>query len=464
MVLLTVVPLSLVVAGPRAKKKAPADPETWAQQASERLMGAALQSPRGWKLLEELCDTIGARLSGSVELEQAVTWGGEKLAALPGVRVEEQEVMVPHWIRGQESLFLTTPPQRELAMLGLGMSVGTAEEGVEAALVVVSSFDELDALGRAGVEGKIVLYDVPFTTYGATVQYRVRGPDAAARLGAVAALVRSVTPSSLNTPHTGTTRYIDGDGRIPAAAITVEDSETLHRLVDRGEEVRLRLTMEARQEEDARSANVIAELKGRELPDEVVLVSCHLDSWDVGQGAQDDGAGCVMAMETIRLISELDYRPRRSVRAVLYTNEENGVVGGATYAQERKQPHVAVIEADVGCGPARGWRLDLAADDREVSEAEFRAAEARMAPIQEALQGLKADGLRRGFAGADIKDLVRQGSLGLGLDMDTSGYWPIHHTDADTLDKIDPIVLRRNTAVMAVTAFLLAEAEPPQTR
>ena len=222
--------------------------------------------------------------------------------------------------------------------------------------------------------------------------------------------------------------------------------------------------MEARQEEDARSANVIAELKGRELPDEVVLVSCHLDSWDVGQGAQDDGAGCVMAMEAIRLISVLDHRPRRSVRAVLYTNEENGVVGGATYAQERKQPHVAVIEADVGCGPARGWRLDLADDDREVSEAEFRAAEARMAPIQEALQGLKADGLRRGFAGADIKALVRQGSLGLGLDMDTSDYWPIHHTDADTLDKIDPIVLRRNTAVMAVTAFLLAEAEPAPTR
>jgi len=382
------------------------------------------------------------------------------MAAFTGVEVTEQPVQVPRWVRGQESLELIAPAARPLAMLGLGMSVGTPPEGVEGDVVVVSSFDELESLGRDSVEGRIVLYDVPFTTYGATVQYRLKGPSAAARLGAVAALVRSVTPVSLNTPHTGTTAYDDEVAKIPAAAVTVEDAQTLHRLQEDGATPRVRLRMEARHEGEVPSANVVAELRGRERPEEVVLVSCHLDSWDVGQGAQDDGAGCVMAMETIRLLSELDYRPRRSIRAVLFTNEENGIAGGKTYAEQQDRSHVAVMEADIGCGPALGWRLDLGErSGREVSESDYAHAESIMVPIRAALRAIDGDGLRRGYAGADIKELVAGGSLGLGLDMDTSGYWPIHHTHADTLDKIDPMVLRRNTAVMAITAFLLAESE-----
>ena len=423
-------------------------------------MGAALNSERGWDLLRSLCDEIGARISGSPELDQAIEWSAGEMAKSAGVAVERQPVQVPKWVRGDESLELIAPREKPLAMLGLGMSVGTPSEGIEADVVVVSSAEELSALGRTGVEGKIVLFDVPFTTYGETVRYRVRGPSDAAELGAVASLVRSVTPVSLNTPHTGTLRYRDGVAQIPAAAITVEDAEWLHRLQDRGITPRVRLKMSAELHGDVPSANVIGELRGRERPDEVVVVSCHLDSWDVGQGAQDDGAGCVMAMEALRLIAELDYRPRRSIRAVLFTNEENGTAGGAAYAAERGRNHVAALEADVGCGPARGWRLDLRGSDGQRSDAAtYSPVLSRLEPLSQLLEALEAPAIRPGYGGADIKDLAVGGTPAFGLDMDTSDYWQIHHTEADTLEKIDPHTLRRNTAVMAVTTFWLAEME-----
>lgn len=450
------------LAEPRGKQKSPRDAEAWAQKSSEWLQGAALQSDHGWKLLIELCDQIGARLSGSPELEEAVAWGAKRLGEIGADSVRQQEVMVPRWVRGAESLVMLEPVSRPLPMLGLGMSVGTGPEGIEGEVVVVSSFDDLEGRGRDEIEGRIVLFDVPFTSYGKTVRYRTRGPSAAAALGARAALVRSVTPVSLSTPHTGAMGYSEDAPKIPAAAITTEDAATLHRLQDAGVPIRVRLKMEARDEGMAPSANVIAELRGREKPDEVVVVSCHLDSWDVGQGAQDDGAGCVMAMEALRLIAALDYRPRRTVRAVLFTNEENGLAGGRDYAEQEsgtRQRHVAALEADIGAGVPRGWRLDLrSGTDQEVPEEQFVRAEELFAPIQEALASLSAGGLKRGFAGADISPLVKQGVPGLGLDMDTSGYWPIHHTEADTVDKIDPMVLRRNIGVMTLTAFLLAEA------
>jgi len=465
--LLLLVPQDDASAASRARHKAPKDPSAWASQATAELLGQALSSSRGWDLLKELCDRIGARLSGSPELDEAVSWAAERMSKGDGVAVSLQEVQVPHWVRGQESLELLSGRTRFLPMLGLGMSVGTKPEGVEGEVLVVTSFDELNSLGAEQVSGRIVLFDVPFTTYGETVKYRLGGPSAAAALGAAAVLVRSVTPVSLNTPHTGTTRYQDDAPKIPAAAITVEDATHLHRLQDDGVVSRVRLRMAAEHRGDVLSSNVIAELRGREIPDEVVLVSCHLDSWDVGQGAQDDGAGCVMAMEAIRLISELDYRPRRTLRAVLFTNEENGAGGGAEYAARNQQDHVVAIEADVGCGPARGWRLDLGQSRSESVEGEEAAqakAEELMAPIRTALEVLGAGGLRLGYGGTDIKPLVAEGTLGLGLDMDTTGYWPIHHTEADTLDKIDPLVLRRNTAVMAITAFLLAESQEPMVR
>ncbi len=362
---------------------------------------------------------------------------------------------------------MLAPIERDLPMLGLGGSVGTPNGPIEADVLVVSSFDELTARA-AEAEDKIVLFDVPFTTYGETVQYRGRGAHEAATVGAVASLIRSVTPESLQTPHTGAMHYGTDDlpaPRIPHAAITIEDAATIHRLADRGVVVRLRLSMAAETHEDVPSANVVAEVVGRERPDEVVVVGCHLDSWDVGQGAQDDGAGCVMAMEAGRLIGELAIAPRRTVRVVLYTNEENGLRGGKGYAEAHEASigqHYAALEADIGSGEPLGWRLDVraGADDDAVA-ANWDAAAEHLAPLLEALAPTGAVGLRKGGAGADVWPLTKRGVVGLGLDLDTSGYWPIHHTEADTIDKIDPQVFKRNVAAMTLTAFWLAEQEAP---
>ncbi len=308
-----------------------------------RIIGAALTDDTAYRRLAYLGDRIGHRLSGSAQLERAIEWAVAEMKKDRLDNVRTEKVMVPHWVRGAESLELLEPASttRDLAMLGLGGSVGTAPEGLTAEAVVVRTFDELDALGEK-VRGKIVVYNAPFTEYGATVQYRGAGPSRAARYGAVAALVRSVGPVSLQTPHTGSLRYDEAQPRIPAAAVTIEAAEMMQRMQARGETIRLRLKMEAKFRPDAESANVVAELKGRERPEEIVLVGGHFDSWDVGQGAHDDGGGCMVAWEAIRLLKKLNLRPRRTIRAVLFTNEENGLRGAnglPRRAQERgRQP------------------------------------------------------------------------------------------------------------------------------
>jgi carboxypeptidase Q len=466
LVLLVVALLPLAPA--QARRPKPIDSEVYLTESMSLLLGRALSTDRAWEDLVFLCDRIGHRISGSPQLEVAIAWASERLAQGGLTNVHEEAVMVPRWVRGEESLTLLAPMERDLPMLGLGRSIGTGDAPIEAEVLVVSSFDELTARAAEAV-GRIVLFDVPFTTYGETVQYRTRGAIAAARVGAVASLVRSVTNRSLQSPHTGAMRY-DDDGdppvpRIPHAAITVEDAETLHRLTARGVVVRVRLSMAAEMHDDVPSANVIGEVLGRERPDEVVVVGCHLDSWDVGQGAQDDGAGCVMAMEAGRLIAELPTAPRRTVRVVLYTNEENGLRGGLEYAEAHESTmaqHYAAIEADLGAGEPLGWRLDVrvGADDAAV-DANWDAAAARLAPLLEALAPTGATALTKGGAGADVWPLTSRGVVGLGLRMETSTYWPIHHTHADTLDKIDPQVFRRNVAAMAITTLWLAEQDAP---
>ena len=269
--------------------------------AAARIIGAALTSDQAYSRLAHLTDHIGHRLSGSKNLERAIEWAIAEMKrdGLDNVRTEK--VMVPHWVRGEESLEMLNPAPRKLTMLGLGNSVGTTPEGITAEAVVVRNFAELDQLGE-GARGKIVVYNVPFTNYGATVAYRGQGASRAARYGAVAALVRSITPVSLNTPHTGAMQYDPAQPRIPVAAITIEAAELLQRMQNRGDRVTLRLKMEAKFLPDAESANVIAELKGTERPDEIVLISGHYDSWDVGQGAHDDGGGCIVAWEAARLL------------------------------------------------------------------------------------------------------------------------------------------------------------------
>ena len=419
--------------------------------AAARIIGAALTSDRAYSRLAHLTDHIGHRLSGSQALERGIKWAVAEMKKDGFNNVRAEKVMVPHWVRGEESLEMLAPVPRKLVMLGLGNSVGTPSDGITAEAVVVRNFDELEALGER-VRGKIVVYNVPFTTYGATVRYRSSGPSRAARYGAVAAIVRSVTPVSLQTPHTGGLIYDEKQTKIPGAAITIEGAELLQRMYDRGERMTLRLKMEARFLPDAESANVIAEIKGTERPDEVVLISGHFDSWDVGQGAHDDGGGCIIAWEAARLLKSLGLKPRRTIRVVLFTNEENGLRGGNAYRDAHRaelSKHILAIESDSGVFRPEGLGLAATAPPQ---------ARANLQAIVKLLSGIGADRIAENGGGADIGPIMREGVVGASLDVEGSRYFDIHHTAADTLDKIDPKDLALCVATMAVVAYTVADA------
>lgn len=285
------------------------------RETADKLIAAAQNDGRAWDRLAELTDTFGARLSGSTQLEASLRWAADEMKkdGLENVRLEP--VMVPHWVRGRESLELVEPAGGPLVVLGLGGSVGTPADGVTAEVMIVKSFEDLDARA-AEAKGRIVLFNVPFTNYGETVRYRGMGSSRAAKHGAVGMLLRSVGLPGLRTPHTGAMREEEGVPRIPAAAIPFEDAERLQRLMDRRKKVVVTLKIEAKQLPDAPSANVVAEWRGREKPDEIVLVGGHIDSWDVGVGAMDDAGGSVVTWEAVRLLKSLGLRPRRTVRVV----------------------------------------------------------------------------------------------------------------------------------------------------
>jgi carboxypeptidase Q len=420
------------------------------RERAARIIGAALTDDTAYRRLAWLTDRIGHRLSGSQSLERAVEWAVSEMKRDRLDNVRAEKVMVPRWVRGEESLELVEPKGVKLDMLGLGNSVGTPPEGVTAEAVVVRNFDELEALGER-VRGKVVVYNVPFTNYGQTVAYRGAGASRAARHGAVAALVRSVTPVSLQTPHTGSLRYLENMPQIPAAAVTIEGAELLQRMHDRGERPKVRLKMEARFLPDAESANVVAELKGSEKPEEIVLVSGHLDSWDVGQGAHDDGGGCIVSWEVARLLKELNLRPRRTIRVVLYTNEENGLRGGTGYRDAHKAEvgrHVLAVESDSGVYRPTGFGLSARATPQ---------ARADMQEIARLLSGIRADRIDADGGGADIGPIMADGVPGASLNVDGSHYFDIHHTHADTFDKVNPQEMAACVAALAVMAYVVAD-------
>jgi carboxypeptidase Q len=363
--------------------------------------------------------------------------------------VRGEPVMVPRWVRGDESAELLAPRAQPLHMIGLGGSVGTPAGGITADVLVVGSAEEL-AARAADARGKIVLFDVPFTTYGETVRYRSLGAAAAAKAGAVASLIRSVSSFSMQNPHTGSMRYIDTTVvRVPAAAVSVEDAMMLHRMQQRGERIRVRLTMGARTLPDAPSRNVVAEIVGRERPEEVVVISGHLDSWDVGQGAMDDGGGSVAAWEAVRLMQRLGLRPRRTVRVVLWTNEENGVRGGTAYRDTHRAQldrHVLAIESDNGVFRPFGFR--------------FQGPDASlpmMRQIARLLEPIGAGRMEKGDGEADVGPMIALGVPGLALDVDGTKYFWYHHSSADTMDKLDPGEIARCVAAMAVAAYVVAD-------
>jgi hypothetical protein len=423
------------------------------RDVSSRLIGAALTDDAGLARLQYLCDRIGNRVSGSAALEKAVAWAEQEMKKAGLENVRTIPVKVPHWVRGNESLAMVEPLARPLAMTSLGNSVGTPAGGIEAEVVVVSNFDELEKLGRDKIAGKIVLYNAPYVSYGETVTYRGNGPARAAALGAVAALVRSITPVSLRDPHTGATNYKDGVPKIPGAAVSLEDAMAIARLTATGEHVRVKLNMEAEMLPQADSVDVMGEIRGREKPDEVVVLGGHIDSWDIGQGAQDDGGGIMAAMQAVVLMKQLSIRPRRTVRVVFWTNEENGAAGGKAYRDwlgaAGIKNHVAAIEMDEGAERPVGFDFGGVG----VSE----VAVQRAGEIAKLLEGIDATRITRGEGGTDINPLTEAGVPSFGLRTVGLHYFDWHHSNADTFDKVDPHDFRLNIAALSVLSYTLAE-------
>jgi len=437
-------------AAPAHAQRIPA-PDSAARAAQERLIDGALKDSAAWNRLAWLADTFGNRPTGSARLERAIDWIVEQMKKDGLDNVHTEPVMVSHWERGGESAVLLSPRLDTLHMLGLGKSVGTPKGGITAPVLVVKDFADLRA-HAADAKGKIVLFDFPFNTtkkafeaYGEAVAYRGVGADSAMQFGALAVLVRSVTPMSLRTPHTGAMRYGDSTHRIPAAAVSVEDAQMLHRMQDRGQKIAVHLTMGARFLPMTTSRNVVAEVRGSERPDEVIVLGGHIDSWDVGSGAMDDAGGSVAAWEAVRLIKQLGLKPRRTVRVVLWTNEESGLAGGIAYAaahQAQIKDFVLAMESDNGVFKPSG--IFVAGADSII---------AMMKPVIAPLARIGVTSVAPGESEADESPLNRLGVPALSIDTDGSKYFWYHHTQADTPDKLDPREMAMCVAVMAVVGY-----------
>ena len=402
-----------------------------------------------YETLGDLCDTVGHRLAGSDGMRRAVAWAVRTLetAGLDSVWIEP--VQVPHWTRGREWASCTAPVHFDLTITGLGLSDGTGPDGIEAEVLVVRDFDELDARADEAA-GRIVVYAPQWENYGVNVQYRVHGASRAARHGAVAALVRSAAPDGLSTPHTGVMRYADDAPRIPVAAITSEDAGRLARLADRGETLRIHLYMAAENHGETLSHNVVGEVRGGRWPEQIVLVAGHLDSWDVGTGAHDDGAGSVAAMTAARA-ALVDGRPARTVRVVLYTSEEYGGQGGDAYRDAHLHEldrYEAAFESDSGGYAPAGFTVQ--ADSLVV---------ARLASLAAPLAPLGAADVKPGWSGVDIRPLCDLGVPGVGHRTRSAPYFSVHHSPADTFDKIDRDDYTRSVA--ALVALVRAVADNP---
>ncbi len=418
------------------------------KQTANKIITTACADSSLYQQLGTMCDTFGSRLSGSQSLEQAIDWIVAE-AKKQGYDARTEKVMVPHWVRSEESLQMTAPRLKSIAMLGLGGSIPTPKDGINAEVMVVRSFDELKQRAKEA-SAKIVLFNVPFTEYGKTVQYRVNGAVEAARYGAVASLVRSIGPASMYTPHTGVMHYNDSVTKIPHAAISLEDAELIARMTTRGQRVRLTLKMSCRKEPDAESRNIMFEIKGSEKPEEVVVMGGHIDSWDVGQGAMDDAGGCFAAWHGLNTIRKLGLKPKRTIRVVMWTNEENGTKGAEAYALAHAgEKHVLGIESDEGTFRPQGFQLQGS-----------REAMLWYQNVMPLLEPINATQLTDGFAGADVGPLhAKYQTPLLGLVVDTTRYFWYHHTNADTMDKLNPLELNQCAAAMAIVAFVAADAE-----
>ena len=403
-----------------------------------------------YKRLAYLCDMFGPRLSGSKNLEKAIDWIIKEMKSDGLSSVRGERVKVPTWIRGKESLKILVPFERELNVLGVGGSVATTKGGLRGEVIVVNDFEELDRMKKK-IAGKIVLYNVPFTSYGETVQYRYDGPNRAAEYGAIASIIRSIGPWSMNTPHTGTMGDYKSNKKIPHAAISMEDAMMVGRIYDRGQKVVLKLNMEGKFVSDRWSRNVIAELPGSTYPEEIVVLGGHIDSWDVGQGAHDDGGGCIAAWHAVNLIKELGLRPKRTLRVVLWTNEENGGRGNKNYRDEHKselENHIVAIESDGGVFAPKGFGFTGSVDARKI-----------IFDIADLLDPIGAGKITKWGRAADVAPLNDQGVPVMSLNVEGSKYFWYHHTNADTFDKVDYREFNNCVGAMAIMAYVIADMD-----
>lgn len=430
------------------------------RNAAELLREKAFAGTRAAEWVRSLIDTSGPRLAGSPGDRASIAWGVATLKALGFANVRAEKVMAPFWERGVETGEVTAPYPHKLFLTALGGSVGTPESGIEAEVVEVASLDELAAKKESDVRGKIVFFNrrmrrtADGAGYGEAVTVRGAGASRAAKLGAVGVLIRSIGTDSNRTPHTGALRYEGGIAKIPAAAVSIPDADLLERLGREGKPLRVRFTLGCRDRGLAESANVIGEIPGSGRPEEIVLLGGHRDSWDLGEGAIDDGAGCGVVIEAARLIAGMTPRPRRTIRVVLYANEENGLAGGRAYSKDHAEElprHVAALEADLGAGRPIGFAWNAGPS----AEPLVREIATLLAPLG------GGDVTSTGAGGADISRLVLAGVPLFSVRQDASRYFDWHHTSNDTFDKIDHSELDSMTAAVAVFAYVAASVPEP---
>jgi carboxypeptidase Q len=450
---------TFLVPATRAASPAPVIPPD-IRQAAEELREKAFAGTRAAEWVRSLIDTAGPRLTGSPGDKASIAWGMATLKALKFANVRSERIVAPFWERGVETGDVTAPYPHKLFLTALGGSVGTPSSGLEAKVIEVASLDDLATKKESDVRGKIVFFNrrmrrtADGAGYGEAVTVRSSGASRAAKLGAIGVLIRSIGTDSNRTPHTGSLRYEEGIAKIPAAAVSNPDADLLERLGREGKPVRVRFTLGCRDRGQVESANVIGEIRGRGKPEEVVLLAGHRDSWDLGEGAIDDGAGCGVVIEAARLISGMTPPPLRTIRVVLFGNEENGLAGGRSYSTAHEKElsrHVAALEADLGSGRPIGFAWNAGP-----------SAETLVREIATLLEPLGAgDVSSTGAGGADISRLVLAGVPLFSVRQDASRYFDWHHTANDTFDKIEPESLDRMTAAVAVFAYVAGSVPEP---
>ncbi len=421
-------------------------------EASLKIIAEAMSDSTAFNRLSYLCDTFGPRLSGSKNLEDAIDWIIREMKYDGLQNVVGERVRVPVWLRGKESVTLLRPFEKEMEILGVGGSIGTPKSGITSDVIVVRDFSELEQK-KNQLKGKVVLFNVDYSNYGDVLKYRYSGASEAAKYGARGSLLRSITPWSVHTPNTGLLAYNNGLKKIPYASLTVEDAMMMQRLYDRGQKMTIKMQMSSKLVSDRWSRNIIAELRGSTYPDEIVLLGGHIDSWDVGQGAHDDAGGCLASWEAVRLIKKLNFKPKRTIRCVLWTNEENGGRGSMAYRDmhlDELDKHIVTIVSDMGVFAPEGFAFSGSAKAKKVIE-----------KISVLMKPINANKLIENGRTSDVLILNGEGIPSLSLFVDNPKYFLYQHSSADTFDKVDFHEFNKCVSALSIMAYVIADLNSP---